>query len=29
MPSMTPVDSSNIAQIGYDAETHELYVEFK
>lgn len=28
MPDMTPVDSSNIARIGYDAEAQELYVEF-
>ena len=29
MPDMTPVDSSNIAQIGYDATTQQSYVEFK
>jgi KTSC domain len=28
VPPMTPVDSSNLAQIGYDQEAQELYVEF-
>lgn len=28
MPDMTPVSSSNIQSIGYDAEAEELYVEF-
>ncbi|MCU1526885.1 MAG: hypothetical protein JWP75_648 [Frondihabitans sp.] len=27
-PDMTPVDSSNIVQVGYDPATQELYVEF-
>ncbi len=28
-PEMTPVDSSNLLQIGYEEPTHELYVEFQ
>lgn len=28
MPDMTPVDSSNIARVGYDASVQELYVEW-
>lgn len=28
MPDMTPVDSSNIRQIGYDSATQDLYVEW-
>ena len=28
MVDMTPVASSNVAQIGYDEEAKELYVEF-
>lgn len=28
MPDMTPVDSSNIARVGYDASAQELYVEW-
>lgn len=27
-PEMTPVDSSSVASIGYDADTQELTVEF-
>lgn len=27
-PEMIPVDSSNLLQIGYDANTQELHVEF-
>jgi hypothetical protein len=29
MPAMTAVISSNIARVGYDESTSELYVEFK
>lgn len=29
IPDMTPVDSSNISQIGYDIGTEELYIEFR
>jgi hypothetical protein len=28
MPEMIPVDSSNVAAVGYDAEEQEIYVEF-
>lgn len=28
MPDMIPVDSSNILQVGYDADAQELYVEW-
>ncbi len=28
MPEMTPVSSSNIAEIGYDESTQEVYVRF-
>jgi hypothetical protein len=27
-PDMTPVDSSNIVQVGYDRDSQELFVEF-
>lgn len=29
MPEMTPVESSNVHSVGYDAETLELDVRFK
>ncbi len=29
MVDMMPVKSSNIAEIGYDADKHELHVKFK
>ena len=29
MPDMRPVNSSNIAKIGYDVGAHELHVEFQ
>lgn len=29
LPDMTPIDSSNLFQIGYDEPTQELYVEFQ
>jgi frataxin-like iron-binding protein CyaY len=29
MPEMTPVASSNLTAVGYDAEEHVLTVEFK
>lgn len=28
LPNMVPVDSSNVAQIGYDSDNIELYVEY-
>ena len=28
MPQMTPVSSSNVAEVGYDEETQEVYVRF-
>jgi len=28
MPEMTPVDSSNVAAIGYDESAEEIHVEF-
>lgn len=28
MPDMTPVDSSNIELVGYEASSRELYVRF-
>jgi KTSC domain len=28
MPELTPVDSTNVAAVGYDAEEQEIYVEF-
>ena len=28
MPDMTPVDSSNVAAIGYDESAEEIHVEF-
>ena len=28
MPDMTPVDSSNLLQVGYDAGSQDLYIEF-
>lgn len=27
-PEMTPVDSTNVAAVGYDPEAQEIYVEF-
>lgn len=28
MPDMIPVDSTNIARVGYESRRHELFVEF-
>lgn len=28
MPEMQPVSSSNVARIGYETDTEEVYVEF-
>lgn len=28
MPEMVPVDSTNVARVGYDPEAQEIYVEF-
>ena len=29
LPDMTPVDSSNLLQIGYDESTQDLFIEFQ